>query len=509
VTSLDAFFDTELKAERVDWEKSLLAELKLSEVNQKDSHEMFHDLRWPTLSLQSHAQIQISSTSPWKKASTTYAQLAEDEIELFLSEDLKSGVRNFFFYDQALSESKWKRVEEVLKKCPIPSEIEVFLLGQQKYQSHFFKVIQCLLTGHEAHDQGGYSFHELGFLAKKIIQSDDKEIYLGVFVDSQFFHNIAKLRAARIMAEKILQDLGRKITLKVVALTSFQGWTLFERYSNMLRNETAVASGYIGGADHVQSCGYNTLIELESVGPVGGDHRSCSQRMARNTTHILALESMLGVVEDAAFGSYHLDNLTEALCEKSWGFMQKLLRQEDVSSEISNVQLKKLKMIKTRKLIMSGINDFPDVEEVLNIQLLRPFIFRPARVFEDLRLRMEKIKKRSVYIALFGDYSALNLRVSFIKNYFELLGIKVISPRESERDLSQFIVHLEQRVEDVVVLCASDADYAIVSKAEFIIQSSHRYLAGKFEMDTFTNLFSGQNIYEILEHLVNEFEAEK
>jgi methylmalonyl-CoA mutase len=227
--------------------------------------------------------------------------------------------------------------------------------------------------------------------------------------------------------------------------------------------------------------------------------------MARNTAHILALESMLGIVQDAAFGSYHLENLTHYFCEESWKVMQRMISGEDVSLEITKAKEKKLQMIKTRKKILSGINDYPDAQELLGIELKDSMFFRPSRIFEELRLRMEKIKKPKVFIALFGDYAGLNARLNFVKNYFELVGLEVIDRGSSETDLERFQKDLSIRDEEIIVLCASDEHYPSLKEAVSLMKTRNRFIAGKYEMESCKNLFVGQNIFENLQEIVQEF----
>jgi hypothetical protein len=498
VSSLTNFFESDFNTQRDQWEKALLNELKLTEIGTKATKKMLSGATWPTLSLKTKSEVQLPS-SEWKKASLTYGRLNEDEIEVELTEDLKSGVRNFFFHAEALNDTKWKKIEKVLKT---ESDVEVFILGG-KYQSSEIKVISNIISGQTFHDQGAHSIQELALLTKNLIdnlnQSDD--FYLGVFVDSHFFHNIAKIRAAKLLAHKVLSEAKLHKKIKIVALTSYAGWTLFERYSNMLRNETAVASAYIGGADHIQSSGYNTLLELETEAVAKHDeHVERSRRMARNTSHVLALESMLGIVEDAAFGSYHLESLTQALCEDAWKLMQTLLTGVDITSEITKVREQRLQMVKTRKTIMSGMNDYPDVKEQLKVTLTTPKLFRVARPFEELRLKMENMKKPEVCVALYGDYGALNARLNFVKNYFELLGLTVHE---------NFDMDLSKRKEEIIVLCALDDQYPNLTEAVNTIKTPHKYIAGKFEMPGFQNLFAGQNVFEVLEHIVQAFEGRK
>lgn len=511
MNSLSSFIDGEFYTQQEQWEKSLLSELKLTEIGSKATKRLLTGQNWPTLSLKARQEVQLGTQEKWKKASTTYVYLNKEDISEMLLEDLEAGVRNFFFHAQNLDSQKWQKIEDTLANFSHSEELEVFILGEGNFTSSRLKVIADIISGQAFHDQGGHSIQELALMACRLIKNIDSltgTVYLGVYVDSHFFHNIAKIRAAKLLAQKILTEANKDVSFKVVALTSYQGWSLYERYSNMLRNETAVASAYIGGADHVQSAGYNTILELEANNSPEKEHLERSRRMGRNTTHVLALESMLGVVEDAAYGSYHLENLTQALCEESWKLMQALLSGTDLTSEVAAVRAKRLEMIKTRRLLMSGINDYPDVKEHLNLKLKTPETFRVARIFEELRIKMENVSSRpQVYVALFGDYGALNARLNFVKNYFELLGLTVLESGTSELDLENFKKNLTSRKEEIIVLCALDDHYPEVAKAVSGLKASYKFIAGKFEMTGFTNLFAGQNVYEILEKLVSAYEG--
>lgn len=511
--SLTSFFESDFNTQREQWETALKAELKLTEVGNKASKKLITGASWPTLSLETKSEVHLNANENWKKASTTYVHLDQQEIRDVLTEDLGQGVRNFFFAGADLTDAKWQEIEATLKKFPTPAELEVFILDGE-YSSSAFKVVSNIISGEEVHNLGGHSVQELALLATNLIKNlnQTSDVYLGVYVDSQFFHNIAKLRAAKLLALKILEEAGRDLKVKIVGLTSYREWTLFERYSNMLRNETAVASAYIGGADHVQSAGYNSILELETSGSVDKEHIERSRRMARNTSHVLALESMLGVVEDAAFGSYHLESLTSALAEESWKLMQTMvgMNVEElkafIQKETASVREKRLEQVKTRRHVMSGMNDYPDVKEHLKLKLKAPKVFRVARIFEEQRLMMEEVKnKPTVYVALFGEYGALNARLNFVKNYFELLGLTVHDPGHTELDLESFKKGLTERKEDIIVLCALDEQYPNLMEAVKSIKSQDKFIAGKFEMTGFKNLFGGQNVYEVLENLVSRF----
>jgi Methylmalonyl-CoA mutase len=472
--------------QRDQWEKTLKKELKLEDISSKTSKKQIEGGSWPTLSLSHEQELSLPVSEEWKKAAQTYVLLG-DAILSEIEDDLKEGVRVFFFYQEHLPPQKWKEIQVLFSSHPDAQDIESFVIGHGD-----------LLSGREAHLKGGHSVQELALLGRKIFFAQDLDLKLGVYVDSQFFKNIAKLRAAKLLAFKIFeaQKVSKKISL--VALTSYREWTLYERYSNMLRNEAAVASSFIGGADFVQSSGYQNLLELETLA-VDSAHRERSLRMGRNTSHILSLESMLGVVEDAAYGSYHLENLTQHYASGAWELLKKILPMSEqecenfFKEETSAVRETRQTQVRTRKSVLAGMNDFPDAKEKIEINLEpKAMGYRVSRDFEDLRIKVENLKKKpTIRVAILGDYGSLNARVNFVKNYFELLGLEV----KETLDLSN-------PREDIIILCASDEDYPKLAIPDF---KSEKFIAGKFEMPGYQNLFAGQNVYEVLEKVVSRW----
>lgn len=507
MSSIETFFESDFKSQKSDWENALIRELKMSDISSRISKRLIPGHSFPVLSLQRDHQVQLSPQLSWKKASTTYAFLDEEDIHSTLTEDLKAGVRNFFFHEMALNEKKWLKIQDLLAKHSNPEEIELFLLGKTKYESSSIKVIHEIISGKMAHDRGGHSIQELALMAKGLVDSKASQVYLGVYVGTSFFQNIAKLRSARLLAKRIFELQQKNVDLKIVALTSYEGWTLFERYSNMLRNEAAVASAYIGAADYVQSSGYNVLVELESEQKPQREDWKRSGRMARNTSHILALESMLGVVEDAAFGSYHLENLTQYFCQEAWTLMQRLIGGEDITEEISSVRDEKILRLKTRKTVLSGINDYPDAQEKVEFTTTKDSFFRLAAPFEKLRLKMQGLKKPEVFLAVFGDYAQLNARINFVKNYFEILGIKVHESGSCGKDVKKFETNLKNRTEEIIVFCAIDEDYQHLQEIGQVVKDRNCFVAGKVLFNSFKNLYVDQNVYEVLESLVTDCEG--
>lgn len=497
------------------WEKLLQAELKLEDVSSKTSRKTLEGV-WPTLSLDAPVTHLLPVAESWKKAAQTYVQIPPD-IATLVQDDLDHGVRLFFFQKNYLKQKQWGEIEATLNAFAKLEELQVFLLGDGwvTTKSSNFKVIQEdeLISGRKAHAPGGNNVQELALLTVELIAklaSPADTLYLGIFLDPQLFKNISKIRAAKLLAQKVLLESGVKKEIRLVGLTSYRNWTLYERYSNILRNVSSVTSGYLGGADYVQSSGYQTLLELEA-GTFDASHAERSRRVARNTSHILSLESMLGVVEDPAFGSFHLENLTESYAARAWAMMQKIhhLTPQQVNDffhkETVLIRTEREHRIETRRHVVAGTNDFPDVKEVLNLEDIPvPKFYRTSLAFENLRLRMEKVKKKpDVYLGIFGDYAALNSRINFVKNYFEILGLQVNDPAQAQTDFEVFKKEVSIRNEKIVVLCLSDNDHPLLHAIN--INAREKFIAGKFEKIGFQNLFAGQNVYQVLEGIVERW----
>lgn len=510
MNSLKEYLQQDFKTQREIWQKLLQGELKTDDISGKTAKKT-HEFSWPTLSLSAPTHL-LKVAESWKKAAQSYISIPANITEL-IQDDLANGVRLFFFG----STEHWHKIESVFDSFDKKDELVVFLLGQgEEKTSSQFKLVsgKSLISGKLVHDLGGNNIQELGLLALNCIEKleSPENQWVSVQLDSQIFKNIAKVRAAKLLLQKIMQESGVKKDFRVVGLTSFREWTLYERYSNMLRNVASVASGYMAGADAVQSSGYLTLMDIE-VPDHGVDEGERSRRMARNTSHILALESMLGVVEDPAFGSFHLEALTEEYAREAWAYMQSLLklspeeRRRKVEVDSHAVKEKRELLVDTRRHILAGMNEFPDVQEELKLSdLPRKKFYRVSHRFEDLRLKMEKSQQRpEVFIGIFGNYSALNARMNFARNYFELLGLKV-REGEAHTDSEKFAQDLKQRQEEIIVICSTDEGYEKLQGLS--VEAEEKFVAGKVSLPGFKNIHVGQNAYEVLSKIAQKWGRE-
>ncbi len=136
-----------------------------------------------------------------------------------------------------------------------------------------------------------------------------------------YFMEIAKIRAARILWRKICEVYGlpaEKSQVRIHSTTSQWNMTLYDPHVNMLRGTTEAMSSILGGAD---------LITVLPFDHPYGKSSAFSDRIARNVQIILRDEAYLDRVADPAAGSYYIESLTDSLAEKAWELFRKTERK--------------------------------------------------------------------------------------------------------------------------------------------------------------------------------------
>jgi hypothetical protein len=501
VKNLTNFLESSFHGDYSSWEESLKKELKISEADSRIYRKNLDLEKWPILTLDSISNLtnRIPLGREWKKASQTYVHFSLENIQ----EDLDNGVSVFFFEKSQELENIWPQLECLFMGHSQSEHIEVCLIGSNSSQIHSEKIQiydeSQSLTGRIAHENGGNNILELSEIVFQLIERlrNKKEIQsVFLFLDSQLFKNLAKVRALRLLISKVLEEFNIDLSIPIIGLTSYREWTFFERFTNILRNNASIASGLMADVDCMQSSGYQHLFQLAGIREL--DHEVRSLRLARNSFHILSLESMLGVVQDPSSGSYHIDKMTNYYAEQSWGKMQQWLNLsaekilEDILNESQESFLKRKESFNHRRFVLTGINDYPDSKEILGISNLPNFSFkRTAHHLEELRVRAQNLKTRPhVCLGIIGDQASLSARVNFCRNYFELLGLEVFETS----DLSVIESH-----RDISVICTSDDN---ISSLNHQLQAKDKYIAGKIPLEDYLNLFMGQDCFEVLSQLI-------
>ena len=183
---------------------------------------------------------------------------------------------------------------------------------------------------------------------------------------SNFFMEIAKLRAARALWSKVVSEFGGNAEsqkLRANVRTSIYNKTVFDPYVNMLRTTTEAFSGVIGGCDGMTVGAFDEIVRRPD---------DFSRRIARNQQIILQEECNLTDVIDPAGGSYYVEILTREVAEASWKFFSKIeelggiekaLEAGFVQDEIASVCSGRKKLIDGRRSSIVGTNNYANMTE--------------------------------------------------------------------------------------------------------------------------------------------------
>ena len=191
------------------------------------------------------------------------------------------------------------------------------------------------------HESGATAVQELAFAlatgAETWRQMQDRGVapaalaartQLGFAVGVDFFMEIAKLRAARVLWSKLTAAFGgdaaaQKAWLR--ARTARWDLTLYDPHVNLLRLTTQALAAALGGAD---------VIEIRPYDEITGGATELGRRLSRNLHDILAEESSLGGQIDPAGGSWYVETLTDQLARKAWALFQDLEQRGGMAAAI-------------------------------------------------------------------------------------------------------------------------------------------------------------------------------
>jgi len=192
-------------------------------------------------------------------------------------------------------------------------------------------------------------------------------------IGMNYFMEVAKMRAARLLWAKIVKGFNpknqRSMSLRTHCQTS--GWSLTEQdpYNNVVRTCVEAHAAAMG---HTQSLHTNALDEAIAL------PTDFSARIARNTQIFLQEETNITKVVDPWGGSYYVERLTDALAKRAWaliqeveelGGMAKAIESGLPKMRIEEAAARKQARIDTGKDVIVGVNRFQTQSET-DIQIL-------------------------------------------------------------------------------------------------------------------------------------------
>ncbi|MGE5702175.1 MAG: methylmalonyl-CoA mutase family protein [Clostridia bacterium] len=343
-----------------------------------------------------------------------------------------------------------------------------------------------LVQGNPYHDGGASAVEELAFaiatgveyvqqLGERGISVDDAatRMHFSFSIGSNFFMEIAKLRAARMMWAKVIAAFGGSEAAQQMAIharTSAWTKTVHDPYVNMLRSAAESFAGVLGGADSLHVSPFD-----EAIRPAD----SFSRRIARNTQLILQNEAHLTKVVDPAGGSWYIEALTDALAASAWelfqqteakGGMAKALQAGFPQEKVAAVAAKRMENISRRKDKMIGTNIYPngnesklgsDASEVAAKQANeRIAAIAGHRAAVDAKLLDERLQAFAEAASNAASGAAIDAAIAAVKAGATLGDLmRVLGERAGERREEIQAIHAYRGAEPFEALRANAARY--------------------------------------------------
>ena len=309
-----------------------------------------------------------------------------------------------------------------------------------------------------------------------------KRIKFNLGISSNYFLEIAKFRAARMLWANIVAsydaDDKEAAKMKVHAETSSFNLTLFDAHVNLLRTQTEAMSAALAGVDSM------TVVPFDKAYQTPDEF---SERMARNQQLLLKEESHFDKVIDPAAGSYYIENLTVAIAKQAWelflaveeeGGFYAAVKAGKVQAAVNESNTARHAAVAKRKEVLLGTNQFPNFQEKAEgkqplekacccggqdtgeKEVATLNFDRAASEFEALRLETEASGKRpKAFMLTIGNLAMRQARAQFSCNFLACAGYEVVD-NLGFSTVEEGVEAAMAAKADIVVLCSSDDEYA-------------------------------------------------
>ncbi|MEM6826623.1 MAG: methylmalonyl-CoA mutase [Pseudomonadota bacterium] len=261
------------------------------------------------------------------------------------------------------------------------------------------------ISGYHMHEAGATAVQELAFTIADGKEYAKRAMATGLDIDAfagrlsfffgigmNFFMEIAKLRAARTLWYRVMDDLGAKSERSKMLRTHCQtsGVSLQEQdpYNNVIRTTVEALAATLGGTQSLHTNALDEAIALPT---------DFSARIARNTQLVLQEESGITNVVDPLGGSHYIEALTSTLVEEA----EKLMATVDEAggmtayvdtgapkAEIERAAAEKQTMVDQGKTVIVGVNKYQPSDE----ELIDTLDIDNAKVRKDQIARIERVR---------------------------------------------------------------------------------------------------------------------
>ena len=289
------------------------------------------------------------------------------------------------------------------------------------------------ISGYHMHEAGATAVQELAYTLADGIEYVRAALAKGLDVDAfaprlsfffgigmNFFMEVAKLRAARLLWSQIMKGFGAKnpesLMLRTHCQTSGVSLTEQDPYNNIVRTTIEALASVLGGTQSLHTNSFDEAIALPT---------EFSARIARNTQLILQNESHITKVVDPLGGSFYVEALTHSLATaargviddvEAMGGMTKAVEAGIPKLRIEEAAARRQARIDKAEDVIVGVNKFqPAKEDELEVRAIDN-----AQVRESQIARLKSVKAKRDPAKLKASLEALATGAKGKGNLLEL-----------------------------------------------------------------------------------------
>ncbi len=411
-----------------------------------------------------------------KKVLAKYADVAKDELRLnFCIDPIMRNLSTEGAFCCGSGDECFDTIAELVKATAEYKRVRVVNVAGSTFSNAGSTIVEELGFTLAAAHEYIVKLMERGLSIDQVA----RKIRFTFAVTSNYFLEMAKFRAARLLWANIVKAYNpeKNCSAKMFAhaVTSTWNQTVYDPYVNMLRGTTEAMSAAIAGVHSLEVLPFDYAFEAPT---------EFSKRIARNAQLLLKKESHFDQVIDPAGGAYYIESLTKSIASEAWALFRAIeekggyiaaFNEGFIVERVKASAAAKDKNIATRRLILLGANQYPNFTEVADEAICECKVtrevkegnvlvpYRGAMAFEAMRMKVDRSGKTpKAFMLTCGTLGMARARAQFSCNFFACAGIRV--------EDNTFFKSVEEGVEaalaskaEIVVVCASDDDYATVA----------------------------------------------
>ncbi len=187
-------------------------------------------------------------------------------------------------------------------------------------------------------------------------------------VGGNYFFEIAKIRAFKILFNQLSKEFGLDSIPYIFTETSLRNKANNDEENNLIRSTLELSAAMIAGSDAV----YSNDFKVQNS-------NSLSEEISFKQQIVLAYESIINVFDDAANGSYYIEEITHQFAENAWklfleiensgGFVENL-KSGKIAEMIYQQAIAEQNWVEEGKIKLIGVNLYPKLEKTKSVEQL-------------------------------------------------------------------------------------------------------------------------------------------